>query len=154
MSRSRRKKSSVILTICVLSIRINPVSQKPNGSSEKEENNLKSTTMYRFMMERRLFSQLRQQRHRAAIGMTKRYYQCGDNGVYGYRPRKVEPFTRKSLCVCVWVCHRIKKVAKQRHRPPPPLSLASSKIQKTQRINTRLYTCLYTYIYIYSVVWR
>lgn len=54
--------------------------------------------MYRFMMEQKLFSQLRQHGHKTPIGMTKRYYQCGDNGVYGYRPRKVEPFTRKSLC--------------------------------------------------------
>lgn len=67
--------------------------------------------MYRFMMERKLFSQLQQQ-HKTAIGMTKRYYQCGDNGVYGYRPRKVETFTRKSLC------HQINKVPQQPSEQP------------------------------------
>lgn len=48
--------------------------------------------MYRFMMERTFFNQLQRQ----AINMTKRYYQCSGIGVYGYRPKKVEPFERKS----------------------------------------------------------
>lgn len=65
---------------------------------KKKRNKQTNNNMYRFMMEQKLFSQLRQHGHKTPIGMTKRYYQCGDNGVYGYRPRKVEPFTRKSLC--------------------------------------------------------
>lgn len=79
-------KRLVILSLCV-----------EYFSENNNKNN--SNNMYRFIMERKLFSQLRQQWHKTSIGMTKRYYQCGDNGVYGYRPRKVEPFTRKSLCV-------------------------------------------------------
>lgn len=47
--------------------------------------------MYRFMMERTIFNQL--QRHTTSV--SKRYYQCSGIGVYGYRPKKVEPFQRK-----------------------------------------------------------
>lgn len=49
--------------------------------------------MYRFMMEGTLFNQLQRQ----AISVSKRYYQCSGIGVYGYRPKKVESFERKSI---------------------------------------------------------
>lgn len=47
--------------------------------------------MYRFMIERTIFNRLQRQ----AISVSKRYYQCNEVGVYGYRPKKVEPFQRK-----------------------------------------------------------
>lgn len=52
--------------------------------------------MYRFMSERTLFSQLQRQ----AIGVSQRYYQCNETGVYGYHPHRVEPFKRKSNPPC------------------------------------------------------
>lgn len=51
--------------------------------------------MYRFMMERAIFNRLQRQ----AISVSKRYYQCDGVGVYGYRPKKVEPFQRKLVLV-------------------------------------------------------
>ncbi|XP_031631638.1 probable 2-oxoglutarate dehydrogenase E1 component DHKTD1 homolog, mitochondrial [Contarinia nasturtii] len=44
--------------------------------------------MYRFMVGRTLFKRLQCQ----AIGVNKRYYQCSGAGVYGFRPKKDEPF--------------------------------------------------------------